>query len=62
MREHFSNKGDYHVTDVKIMRKGATSRQFGFVGFKNDKCAKLAMKFFTNTYIDTSKIEIGFAR
>ena len=44
------------------MRKGAKSRQFGFVGFKNDKNAKQAKKYFQNTYIDTSKIEIDFAR
>ena len=46
MRKHFSNKGEYSVTDVKIMRKGAKSRQFGFVGFKNDKFANQAKKYF----------------
>jgi multiple RNA-binding domain-containing protein 1 len=62
MREHFQKSGDFVVTDVKIMRKGAKSRQFGFVGFKNDRHAKSAKKFFHATYIDTSKIEIDFAR
>lgn len=44
------------------MRKGAKSRQFGFVGFKNEEHAKNALKFFNKTYIDTSKIECEFAK
>ena len=62
MREHFKNNGEFVVTDVKIMRKGNKSRQFGFVGFKNDRHAKQAKKFFDATYIDTSKVEIDFAK
>lgn len=40
MKEHFSNAGEFVVTDAKIMRKGAKSRQFGFLGFKNSQHAK----------------------
>jgi len=36
MQEHFSNDGKFAVTDTKICRKGAKSRQFGFVGFKSE--------------------------
>ena len=36
MLAHFSSDGKFEVTDAKICRKGAKSRQFGFVGFKND--------------------------
>lgn len=62
MKKHFGNSGEFLVTDAKIMRKGAKSRQFGFVGFKNEQHAKKAMKYFANTYIDTSKIEIDYAK
>ena len=33
---HFKADGKFTVTDSKIMRKGAKSRQFGFVGFKDE--------------------------
>ena len=46
MKSHFAKNGDFTVTDVKIMRKGAKSRQFGFVGFKTERHAKEALKFF----------------
>ena len=36
MKEHFAKSGEFIVTDAKIMRKGAKTRQFGFVGFKNE--------------------------
>ena len=36
MKSHFGNSGEFVVTDAKICRKGAKSRQFGFIGFKND--------------------------
>lgn len=39
MKAHFSKDGEFVVTDTKIMRKGVKSRQFGFVGFKNNKHA-----------------------
>jgi len=36
MNKHFSYDGKFEVTDAKICRKGAKSRQFGFVGFKSE--------------------------
>jgi multiple RNA-binding domain-containing protein 1 len=62
MKQFFGNSGEFSVTDVKIMRKGVKSRQFGFVGFKSERHAKSAMKFFNNSYIDTSKIEMDYAK
>jgi len=62
MKTHFESDGKFVVTDCKIMRKGTKSRQFGFVGFKTAKHAKDAIKYFKNTYIDTSKIEIDYAK
>jgi multiple RNA-binding domain-containing protein 1 len=50
------------VTDAKIMRKGHKSRKFGFIGFKTDAEASDARKFFNNTYIDTSKMQVEFAK
>lgn len=50
------------VTDAKIMRKGNKSRQFGFVGFKSESEAIEAKKFFHNTFIDTSKIQVEYAK
>ena len=62
MKEHFGNSGEFIVTDVKIMRKGALSRQFGFIGFKSERHAKAALKHFSNSYVDTSKIELEYAK
>ena len=42
--------------------KGAKSRRFGFVGFKSEEDAKKALEYFNNTFIDTSKVEIQFAK
>jgi len=36
MKKHFGKEGEFTVTDAKIMRRGAKTRQFGFVGFKNE--------------------------
>jgi len=44
------------------MRKGAKSRQFGFVGFKTEEHAKNAKEYFDKTYIDTVKIEVEYAK
>ncbi|OMJ26405.1 Multiple RNA-binding domain-containing protein 1 [Smittium culicis] len=61
MKSHFSEKGT--VTDVKIMKTlQGDSRKFGFVGFKSEKEAKTAMKYFNGTFIDTSKIIVEMAK
>lgn len=62
VKDHFAQKGE--VTDVKIIRNKNTgeSRQFGFVGFRTEKQAKEALKFFNNAYLDTRKLEVSIAK
>ena len=60
LREHFSTKG--FVTDAKIMKKGDKSRLFCFIGYKTEGDAAAAKKFFHNTFIDTSRIVVDFAK
>eukprot|EP00347_Sterkiella_histriomuscorum_P002356 403368470 len=60
LRLHFQKEGG-HVTDAKIMKKGNKSRLFAFVGFKSEEEAEKAKKYFNNSYIDTSKVQVEFA-
>ncbi|KAK8940474.1 Polyadenylate-binding protein RBP47C' [Platanthera zijinensis] len=61
LREFFSQKGE--VTDAKIMRTtDGMSRQFGFIGFRTEGEAEEALKFFDNTYMDTSRITCEIAK
>ncbi|KAI8833917.1 hypothetical protein BC829DRAFT_426357 [Chytridium lagenaria] len=60
-KEHFSAKGE--VTDAKLAKTGSGElRRFGFIGFKTAKEARAAIKYFNNTFIDTSKIEVVEAK
>ncbi|GAB4818001.1 hypothetical protein N2152v2_005047 [Parachlorella kessleri] len=60
LREHFSAKGE--VTDAKIMRtKDGKSRQFGFVGFRSAEEARVAVKYFDKSFMDTSRLLVEFA-
>lgn len=55
LREHFSQVGE--VTDAKIMRtQEGKSRQFGFIGYRTEKEAEAAVKYFKDTYLDTCKL------
>ncbi|XP_047321767.1 multiple RNA-binding domain-containing protein 1 [Impatiens glandulifera] len=61
LREFFSQKGE--VTDAKLMRtKDGKSRQFGFVGFRSENEALVALKYFNNSYLDTCRINCEVAR
>ncbi|KAM7524839.1 hypothetical protein LguiA_014741 [Lonicera macranthoides] len=61
LRDFFSQKGE--VTDAKLMRtKDGKSRQFGFVGFRSEREAVEALKFFNNSYMDTCRITCEIAR
>merc|ERR1712100_932265 len=62
LKNHFSQKGE--VTDVRIIKNKNTgeSRQFGFVGYRTEKEAKEAIKFFNNSYLDTRKIDVSLAK
>ncbi|XP_071715693.1 multiple RNA-binding domain-containing protein 1 [Rutidosis leptorrhynchoides] len=61
LREYFSQKGE--VTDAKLMRTSdGKSRQFGFVGFRTEKEAAEALKFFNGSFMDTYRITCEIAR
>ncbi|KAM7523155.1 hypothetical protein LguiA_013057 [Lonicera macranthoides] len=61
LRDFFSQKGE--VADAKLMRtKDGKSRQFGFVGFRSEREAVEALKFFNNSYMDTCRITCEIAR
>ncbi|KAI8586983.1 hypothetical protein BDZ88DRAFT_263737 [Geranomyces variabilis] len=60
-REHFGQKGE--ITDVKLAKTpDGTFRRFGYVGYKTDKEAKAALKFFDGTFVDTSRIQVELAK
>lgn len=60
-RSLFSTKGE--ITDLRLCKtKDGQFRRFGFVGFKTKEEADNAIKYFNNSYIDTSKIQIEIAR
>jgi len=61
LREHFARAGE--VTDVKVVRTtDGISRQMAFVGYKTEAMATEAMKYFDKTFIDTSRVEVRYAR
>lgn len=61
LKEHFGSSGE--ITDVKICRtRDGKSRQMGFVGFKTVEQAEAAMKYFNNTFMDTARLSIEYAR
>lgn len=61
LRETFSAKGE--VTDVRIIRTASgKSRQFAFVGFRNEDQASEVQKYFNNTFLGTSRISVEIAK
>ena len=61
IKKHFSQKGI--ITDIKIMHKeNGQSRNFCFIGFKNENSAKEAIKYFNQTYLKTMKITVEIAK
>ena len=61
LAHHFGTKGGT-VTDAKIMTMNGRSRLFGFVGFKTNEMAEEAKKYFHQTYLHTSKLDVDFAK
>ncbi|KAJ1937703.1 Multiple RNA-binding domain-containing protein 1, partial [Linderina macrospora] len=60
-REHFSTKGE--VTDARLMYNAQGDfRRFGYIGYRTEKEAKAALRYFNDTFIDTSKIVVEEAR
>jgi multiple RNA-binding domain-containing protein 1 len=44
------------------MKKHEKSRLFCFIGYKTEQEAIVAKKFFHNSFIDTSRIMVDFAK
>ncbi|XP_059446252.1 multiple RNA-binding domain-containing protein 1 [Corylus avellana] len=60
IRDLFSRKGE--VTDAKLMRtKDGKSRQFAFIGFRTEREAEEAIKYFNRSYVDTCRITCEIA-
>ncbi|TPX32212.1 hypothetical protein SmJEL517_g04621 [Synchytrium microbalum] len=60
-KAHFSKKGT--ITDVKLVTtEDGRSRRFGYIGYKTEEEARSAQQYFDNTFIDTAKIQVEFAK
>jgi RNA recognition motif-containing protein len=54
-----SSPKTFSLTDAKIAYKpDGTSRRFGFVGFKTEKEAEEAKKWFDKSFIDSMRISV----
>ena len=61
LRKHFEDVAE--VTDARVCKTSdGTSRNFGFIGFRTEKDAQKCLKYFHDTFIDTSKILCEIAR
>ena len=71
LRKHFSGQAmknsstssasskTFTLTDAKIAHKpDGTSRRFGFVGFRTEKEAEEAMRWFDRSFIDSMRISV----
>lgn len=57
LKDFFSSKGD--VTDVKIIStKDGKSRNFAYIGFKSENQAKVAIKYYNNSYLKTNRLNV----
>ncbi|CAK9115870.1 unnamed protein product [Durusdinium trenchii] len=60
LKEFFGAVGE--VTDCRVQKtKDGRSRNFAFIGFRNDTEAKTAVKEFNRSFFDTSKISVEIA-
>eukprot|EP00793_Prasinoderma_coloniale_P000066 PRCOL_00005574-RA len=69
LAKHFGTKGE--VTDAQVVQlkededgddgDGDGDDDFGFVGFRTEEQAAAALKYFNNTFIDTSRLRCEFA-
>lgn len=60
LRQKFSEFGT--LTDIKLVNKQNTQRRFCFIGFKSGSEAKSALEYLNNTYFQTCKIQIEYAK
>lgn len=61
LKELFSSKGE--VTDVRIIKTSSgKSRQFAFVGFRNEHQTAEAQAYFNHSFLHTSKLSVEIAK
>jgi multiple RNA-binding domain-containing protein 1 len=61
LKDAFAAAGD--ITDSKILLKpNGKSRGFGFVGFRTVEAAERALSHFHDTFLDTRRITVEFAK
>lgn len=70
LKKHFEPAGS--ITDVRILKKqyniyelklrNGKARKIAFIGFKTHEEAEKAIKMFNKTFIDTSRVEIEYAK
>lgn len=57
---HYQSTRGMQVSDTKIVRtKDGKSRQFAFVGFTTADDAEEALKYYNQTFLDTSRIQVS---
>ncbi|KAK3084206.1 hypothetical protein FSP39_010039 [Pinctada imbricata] len=61
LRKMFGTKGTLTDCSLKYTKDGKF-RKFAFVGYRNPEEAEAAIKEYNNTYVDTSKIQVEFAK
>ncbi|KAK7475665.1 hypothetical protein BaRGS_00033091 [Batillaria attramentaria] len=61
LRKLFSEKGTVTDCSLKFTKTGVF-RRFGFVGFSNEDEAKEAQRYFDKTFVNTSRIQVEFAK
>jgi multiple RNA-binding domain-containing protein 1 len=62
LRDHFSQSSGPGgtITDVKVaLKRDGTSRRFGFVGYKTEREAEMAKKWFDGTFLGAGKIQVA---
>lgn len=62
-KDHFSTYSGKQITDIRLVRsKSGKFRGFGFIGYKTKEDALNSIKYYHNTFIDTSRIIVEHAR
>jgi multiple RNA-binding domain-containing protein 1 len=62
LRAHFAQTSGPGgtITDVKVaLKRDGTSRRFGFVGYKTEKEAEAARRWFDGTFLGAGKMQVA---
>ncbi|TPX40967.1 hypothetical protein SeMB42_g05799 [Synchytrium endobioticum] len=63
LRAHFAKRFEAAITDVKLVTTpDGTSRRFAYIGFKSDKDATAAKLHYDNSFIDTARLLVDYAK